>query len=180
MRRPERAGLAATVAATAAGLVTIGACSTQISGTAAVDQTDLAAYTSEVTASSIAASSSRAAAAARTTEAACTALRSANASSVHDFNEYITVSNNRGLDDPEVNAKADVAVNTLRGNARTLDAQLTNEVAADVAGPLRAYRDDTNGLADTLAQRAPTDTLNAAIDRFNATKDAAIAVCKGH
>lgn len=59
MRRLERAGLAATIAATAVGLVTIGACSTQVSGTAAVNRTDLAAYTSEVTASSIAASSSR-------------------------------------------------------------------------------------------------------------------------
>jgi len=53
-------------------------------------------------------------------------------------------------------------------------------VPSDITAPLRDYRDDTNGLADTLAQRAPTDTLNTSIDKFNATKDAALQACTGH
>jgi hypothetical protein len=180
MRRLERAGLATAVAATAVGLVTIGACSSQVSGTAAVNESDLAIYTSEVTASSVAASSSRAAAAERTTAAACTAMRNANAGSVRAFNDYINLSNDRPADDPEVNAKADFAVTTMHDNAHTLDGALTRDVADDVAGPLRDYRDDTNGLADTLAKRAPTDSLNAAVDKFNSTKDKALDVCQDY
>jgi hypothetical protein len=173
MRELERAGLVAAMAATSVGLITIGACSKQVSGTAEVNQTDLAAYTSEV-------SALRAAAADRAIGSACTALRTANTSSVHSFNDYIKASNDRGLDDPEVNAKADVAVTTLHDNADNVEVKLTNEVPSNIATPLRNYRDDTNALADTLAQRAPTDTLNAGIDKFNATKDAALQACTSH
>ncbi|SLI37112.1 Uncharacterised protein [Mycobacteroides abscessus subsp. abscessus] len=51
---------------------------------------------------------------------------------------------------------------------------------AAVAEPLRAYRDDTNALADTLERRADVDTLNAAIDKFNATKDGARDACRAY
>jgi hypothetical protein len=173
MRRLQRVGLAAAMAATSVGLITIGACSKQVAGTAEVNQTDLAAYTSEV-------SASRAAAADQAIGSACTALRTANTSSVHSFNDYINASNDRGLDDPDVNAKADVAVTTLHANAHNVEVKVTNEVPSDIATPLRDYRDDTNGLADTLAQRAPTDTLNTSIDKFNVTKDAALQACTGH
>ncbi|WP_227996694.1 hypothetical protein [Nocardia australiensis] len=172
MRRLERTGVAMAMAA-AVGVITIGACSKQVSGTAEVNQTDLAAYSTEI-------SASRAAAAQRAVGGACTALRTANTSSVRAFNDYINASNDRGRNDPDANAKADVAVTTLHDNAHNVEVTVTNEVSTDIATPLRAYRDDTNGLADTLAQRAPTDTLNTAIDKFNATKDVALAACQGH
>jgi hypothetical protein len=180
LRRLERAGLVAAAAATAAGVLTIGACSKQVSGSAEVNETDLAAYTSEVTASSVAASSSRAAAAERATTNACDTFSTANSSSIDSFNAYIDASNNKGLTDPDTNSKATDAVNTLRNGARTIDSKVTAEVASDVAGTLHSYRDDTNALADTLDRRAPTDTLNAAIDKFNATKNTAVDACKAY
>ncbi|MFI9508940.1 hypothetical protein [Nocardia sp. NPDC052566] len=180
MRRLERAGLVAAAAATATGILLIGACSRQVSGTAEVNQTDLAAYASEVTSSSVAASSSRAAAAEKVTGAACDAFYAANGSSVKSFNEYIEASNSKGTADPDTKAKAGTAVGTLRDNARQVDQKVTKEVLTSVASALRTYRDDTNALADTLDRGANTDTLNAAIDKFNATKDAAISACQGH
>ncbi|MEU2106567.1 hypothetical protein [Nocardia sp. NPDC019255] len=180
MRRLERAGLLAAATAAAAGALTIGACAQQISGTAEVNRTDLAAYASAVTSSSAAASSSRAAAAERATGSACDAFLAANGSSVRAFNDYIDASNTKGRGDPDTNGKADTAVTTLRNNARSVDQSVTREVPSVVATPLRAYRDDTNALADTLARRADTDTLNAAIDRFNTTKNTALTACQGH
>ncbi|MBF6166718.1 hypothetical protein IU486_18455 [Streptomyces gardneri] len=180
MRRLERAGLLAAAMATTAGVLVIGACAQQLSGSAQVNRTDLAAYASEVTSSSAAASSSRAAAVERATRTACDAFLSANGSSVRAFNDYIDASNARGRNDPDTNGKADTAVTTLRNNARSVDQNVTKEVPSAVATPLRAYRDDTNALADTLDRRADTDTLNAVIDRFNATKNTALAACEGH
>lgn len=176
----ERAGLAAAGAATAAGVLIIGACSQQISGTAEVNRTDLAAYTSEVTASSIAASAARAAAIERATGSACDAFLSANGRSVQAFNDYIGLTNDRGRNDPEANGKADIAVTTLHDGAKSVDQKVTKEVPAHIADVLHAYRDDTNALADALARRADTDALNAGIDKFNATKDTALAACAGH
>ncbi|MGK8522197.1 hypothetical protein ACRS6B_11865 [Nocardia asteroides] len=180
MRRFERAGLLAAAVATTAGVLVIGACAQQVSGTAQVDRTALAAYASEVTSSSAAASSSRAAAAERAAGSACDAFLSANGSSVRAFNDYINASNAKGRDDPDTDGKADTAVATLRSNARSVDQSVTREVPSAVANPLRAYRDDTNALANTLDRRADTDTLNAAIDRFNATKNTALTACQGH
>lgn len=177
MRRLERAGLAAAAAATASGIIFIGACSTQVTGNPQVNQTELAAYTSEVAASSAAASSSRAAAAERAAGAACDAFAAANESSVDSFNAYIDASNNNA---PDAEAKANDAVNTLRTNARNVDQKLTRDVPPDVASSLRSYRDDTNNLADLLERRVDVDTLNDAIDQFNGTKNAAREVCRAH
>ncbi|WP_280492642.1 hypothetical protein [Nocardia asiatica] len=180
MRRLERAGLLAAALSTSAGVLIIGACAQQVSGTAEVNRTDLAAYASEVTSSSAAASSSRAAAVERATGSACDAFLAANGSSVRAFNDYIDASNTKGRSDPDTNAKAGTAVTTLRNNARSVDQNVSKDVPSAVANPLRAYRDDTNALADTLDRRADTDTLNAAIDRFNATKNTALTACEGH
>ncbi|MEV4126105.1 hypothetical protein [Nocardia sp. NPDC049707] len=180
MRRLERTGLVAAATATAVGVLTIGACSKQINGSAQVNKTELAAYASEVTASSVVASSARAAAAERAAGTACDTFASANSSSIRVFNDYIDASNNKGVNNPEANSKANDAVTALRNNARTIDAKVTSEVPLAVAGPLRSYRDDTNALADTLDRHAPTDTLNAAVDKFNATKNIAEDACKGH
>ncbi|MBH0776039.1 hypothetical protein [Nocardia bovistercoris] len=177
MRRLERVGLTAATAATAIGVLFVGACSTQVEGTAEVNRTDLAAYQSDVTASSIAASSSRAAAAQAATESACDAFFAANESSVGTFNAYIEASNNNA---PDTNPKADAAVTTLRAGAQSVDRALTTQVESDVAQKLRAYRDDTNALAGTLERRADTDTLNAAIDKFNNTKNAARDSCRAY
>lgn len=177
MRRLERTGLIAAVAATASGLLLIGACSQQIAGRAQVDQTELAAYASEVAASSAAASSSRAAAIERAAGAACDAFAAANDTSVDTFNAYIDAGNNNA---PDAESKADAAVRALRDGARSVDQKLTRDVPAAVAEPLRAYRDDTNALADTLERRADVDTLNAAIDKFNATKDGARDACRAY
>ncbi|GAA5042758.1 hypothetical protein [Nocardia callitridis] len=179
-RRFERAGLFVAAAALAGGVLTVGACAQQVSGNAQVNTADLSAYTSEVTASSIAASSSRAAAVEDATGAACDAFLTANGSSVKVFNEYIDVSNSKGRDDPEVNTKADAAVGALHDNASSVDTAVTPDVPSNVADPLHAYRDDSNALADTLGSRADTDTLNVAVDKFNATKDTALNACKGH
>ncbi|MFI7002749.1 hypothetical protein [Nocardia sp. NPDC050175] len=180
MRRLERAGLTAAAMATAAGVLIIGACSQQVSGTAQVNQSDLAAYTSEVTASSIAASAARAAAVERATGAACDAFLAANGNSIRDFNDYIAVSNDKGANDPAATGKADIAVGTLHTGAGAVDQQVSTDVPSNIADVLRAYRDDSNALADTLARRADTDTLNTTIDKFNATKDTALAACAGH
>ncbi|TQM30606.1 hypothetical protein [Nocardia bhagyanarayanae] len=177
MRRLERAGLAAAAAATATGIMLIGACSTQVTGNPQVNQTELAAYASEVAASSAAASSSRAAAVERAAGAACDAFAAANESSVDSFNAYIDASNNNA---PDADAKANDAVNTLRTNARNVDQKLTRDVPPDVASSLRSYRDDTNNLADLLERRVDVDTLNDAIDQFNETKNAAREVCRAH
>ncbi|MGV9819612.1 hypothetical protein [Nocardia xishanensis] len=177
MRRLERAGMTAAAAATATGIIFIGACSTQVTGNPQVNQTELAAYTSEVAASSAAASSSRAAAVEHAAEAACGAFAAANDSSVDSFNAYIDASNNNA---PDANAKATAAVSTLRANARNVDQKLGRDVPPNVASTLRAYRDDTNALADLLERRVDVDTLNAAIDKFNATKNSAREACRGH
>ncbi|MEV6322552.1 hypothetical protein AB0M45_15360 [Nocardia sp. NPDC051787] len=180
MRRLERTGLVAAAMTTAAGVLIIGACAQQVSGTAEVNETDLAAYASEVTSSAAAASSSRAAAVERATDSACDAFLAANGSSVRAFNDYIDASNSKGRNDPDTNGKADHAVATLRDNARSVGQKVTRDVPSTVADPLRAYRDDTTALADTLDRRADTDTLNAAIDRFNATKNTALTACQSH
>ncbi|WP_431956780.1 hypothetical protein [Nocardia lijiangensis] len=177
MRRLERAGLTAAAAATATGIIFIGACSTQISGNAQVNQSELAAYTSEVAASSAAASSSRAAAAERAAGAACDAFAAANESSVSSFNAYIDASN---INAPDADAKATAAVSTLRANARTVDQKVTRDLPPDLASTLRTYRDDTNALADLLERRVDVDTLNDAIDKFNATKNTVREACRSH
>ncbi|MFB8281746.1 hypothetical protein [Nocardia colli] len=180
MRRLERAGLIAAAAATAIGVLIIGACSQQVSGTAQVNRSDLAAYTSEVTASSIAASAARTAAIERATDSACDAFVAANGNSIRDFNAYIALSNDKGPNDPEANGKADVAVGTLHDGAGAVDRKVTADVPSNIADVLHAYRDDSNALADTVARRADTDTLNGTIDKFNATKNTALAACAGH
>ncbi|MET8648550.1 hypothetical protein [Nocardia aurea] len=177
MRQLERAGLAAAAAATVIGIFFLGACSTLVTGTAEVNQTDLAAYRSDMTASSISASSSRAAAAQTATEAACDTFFSANESSVSSFNAYIDASNSSA---PDTDAKATSAVTALRGNAQNVDRSVTREVLPDVAEKLRAYRDDTNALAGTLEQRVDITTLNVAIDKFNATKNVARDTCRAY
>ncbi|MFF0545453.1 hypothetical protein ACWEVD_26800 [Nocardia thailandica] len=177
MRVLERVGLGTALAATVTGVVLVSACTTQVDGKAEVSQPELSAYRSEVSASSAAASSSKAAAIARVTLNACDQMRAANSSSVKSFNAYITASNNHA---PDENTKATEAVTTLRTNAKELDRKITTDVLAEVATALKAYRDDTNVLADTLERRAGTDELNGVIDKFNTTKDHAIEVCRPH
>ncbi|QIS15648.1 hypothetical protein [Nocardia arthritidis] len=177
MRGLERAGLAAAAAATAAGILLIGACGKQVAGNAQVNQSDLAAYTSEVTASSIAASSSKAAAAETAAVTACSTYRDAHEASVASFNAYIDASNNHAPDEKD---KAAAAVGSLRDTANKIDQKITKEVPDDVATALKNYRDDANNLAGTLERNPDTDTLNGVIDKFNATKDRATTVCRAH
>ncbi|GAD82656.1 hypothetical protein [Nocardia asteroides] len=167
MRRQERVGVTAALTAAATGLILV-ACTNQVPGDAQANQADLASYTSEVAASS-------AARVEKANDTACDGLRAANKSSVTAFNAYIDASNSRA---PDTDAKADEAVTTLRNNAKDLGRKITNDVIPSLATPLRAYRDNTNTLADTLERRAPTDELNGVIDTFNAAKDTAIDVCK--
>ncbi|WP_040798223.1 hypothetical protein [Nocardia higoensis] len=174
MRRLERMGLVATVVATVSGLALVGACSNQISGKADADPSEVAAYVSEVAASSAAASSSRAAAIERAASTACDTFADSNETAVDTFNIYIEASNNNA---PDQEPKANAAVTQLRAGASAVEAKITRDVPAAVADRLRAYRDDTNALADTLERRADVDTLNAAIDKFNATKDSAREAC---
>lgn len=168
MRQRERVGVATALAAAATGMVLIGACTKQVPGDAQANQSDLASYTSEVAASS-------AARVQKANDDACDGLRAANKSSVASFNAYIEASNNRA---PDTDTKANEAVTTLRNNAKDFARKLTNDVIPALSEPLRAYRDNTNTLADTLERRAPTDELNGVIDTFNAAKDTAIGVCE--
>lgn len=168
MRVQQRVRLGTALAVGAAGVILLGGCTNSVQGTAEANQTDLAAYTSEVAAA-------RAAKIERANVGACDGLRAANKSSVTSFNAYIEASNNRA---PDTDSKADDAVTTLRNNAKDLDRKITDDVIAEIAGPLRSYRDNTNTLADTLDRRAPTDELNGVIDTFNATKDEAIEICR--
>ncbi|MFC6014078.1 hypothetical protein [Nocardia lasii] len=174
MRVLERLGLGTAMAATATGLILIGACSNQVSGTAEVNQTELASYTSEVAASSAAASSSKAAKIEAANDGACDGLRLANKTSVTSFNAYISASNDQA---PDADTKASEAVVTLRNSAKDLDRKLTGDVIPALADPLRDYVTKTNTLADTLERRAATDELNGVIDTFNASKDVAIEAC---
>lgn len=167
MRQRERMGVGTALVAVATGLILV-ACTKQVPGDAQANQTDLASYTSEVAASS-------AARVAKANDAACDGLRAANKSSVTAFNAYIDASNTRAAD---TDTKANDAVTTLRNNAKDLGRKITNDVIPALATPLRAYRDNTNTLADTLERRAPTDELNGVIDTFNEAKDTAIEVCK--
>ena len=174
MRVLERLGLGTALAATATGVIFIGACSKQVPGTAEVNQSELASYTSEVAASSAAASSSKAAKIEAANDTACDGLRSANKTSVTSFNAYIAASNDQA---PDTDAKATDAVTTLRNSAKDLDRKITGDVIADLSVPLRDYIQKTDILADTLERRAPTDELNGVIDTFNTSKDTAIGVC---
>ncbi|MEU8896458.1 hypothetical protein [Nocardia sp. NPDC048505] len=178
MRRLERAGLAATAAATAIGIIFLGACSQQISGSAQANQTELASYTSEVTASSIsssiAASSSKAAAVASAIEAACDTFAAVTAKSIASFNAYIDAGESNAAD---VDAKATDAVNTLRSGATELTAKLAPELPPRIADPLRTYRDDSNTVADNVERRVNVDALNASVDKFNASKNTARDAC---
>ncbi|MEV0245078.1 hypothetical protein AB0H76_00665 [Nocardia sp. NPDC050712] len=178
MRRLERAGLAAAAAATATGIIFLGACSKQVSGAAEANQTELASYTSEVTASSvsssIAASSSKAAAAASAIESACDTFAQVTSKSVTSFNAYIAAGESNA---PDEGVKATEAVNTLRGAATELTAKLTSELPARIADPLKTYRDDSNVVADNVDRRVDVDTLNASVDKFNASKNAARDAC---
>lgn len=174
MRRLERVGLAAAAAATATGIILIGACSKQVSGTAEVNQTDLAAYVADVTSSSVAASSSKAAAVKKSAKAACDTFRTENKNSIDIFNAYIDASDANA---PDQEAKADAAVTSLRNTASQVGLKVTGDVPSSLATSLRKYRDDANALADTLARRAEIDPLNAAIDTFNATKDSTFDAC---
>ncbi|GAB2643751.1 hypothetical protein [Nocardia goodfellowii] len=178
MRRLERAGLAAAAAATATGIIFLGACAKQIDGAAEANQTDLASYTSEVTASSIsssiAASSSKAAAAEAAIETACETFAEVTSKSITSFNAYIAAGE---ADAPDVDAKATDAVNTLRGGATELTAQLSADLPSRIADPLRVYRDDSNVVADNVERRVDVDTLNASVDKFNASKNTARDAC---
>ncbi|MGN2635988.1 hypothetical protein ACWEKT_09725 [Nocardia takedensis] len=167
--------MATAATAVVTGLLFVGACSNQVTGTAEVNQTDLAAYQSDMTASSIAASTSRAAATRSATVAACASFATANEASVSVFNAYIAANNTSA---PDTDAKAGAAVGTLRDSARAVDRAVNGEVQPDIAQKLHAYRDDTNALADTLERRPDIETLNASIDRFNNTKNLARDGCR--
>ncbi|MBF6161375.1 hypothetical protein IU491_20840 [Nocardia cyriacigeorgica] len=168
MRRYERVSLAAASAALAGGLVLVSACSNSVSGTAQVNQADLATYTSMA-----AASSSAAAKSAATT--ACDAFSDANGNAVRKFNAYIDAGNN---DAPDTAAKAADAESALRDGANDVDRKLVKTVPAGVAQALRDWRDDSKKLADMLKTNAPTDQMNDHIDTFNLTKDAAVDACE--
>ncbi|WP_194815447.1 hypothetical protein [Nocardia sp. XZ_19_385] len=178
MRRLERAGLAAAAAATATGIIFLGACSRQVEGAAEANQTELASYTSEVTASSIsssiAASSSKAAALASAIETACDTFAEVTSKSVTSFNAYIAAGEAGASD---VDAKAADAVNTLRAGATELTATLTSDLPPRIADPLRGYRDESNTVADNVDRKVDVDTLNASVDRFNASKNTARDAC---
>ncbi|NEW40839.1 hypothetical protein GV794_08500 [Nocardia cyriacigeorgica] len=170
MRRFERTSLAAASVAITGGIVLVSACSNSVSGTAQVNQSDLATYTSMA-----AASSSAAAATAAT--AACDTFSTANGDSVRKFNAYIDASNN---DAPDTAAKASDAETSLRDGANDVDRKLAKNLPPGVAQALRDYRDDSKKLADLLEQDAPTDIMNDHIDVFNATKDAAVDACEDY
>ncbi|MFC9893729.1 hypothetical protein ACFVMC_08555 [Nocardia sp. NPDC127579] len=178
MRRLERAGLIAAAAATATGIIFLGACSKQVSGTAEANQTELAAYTSSVTASSIsssiAASSSRAAAVESSIESACETFAEVTSKSITAFNAYIDADESGA---PDADTKATEAVNTLRGGATELTGKLVSELPSRIADPLRVYRDDANTVADNVDRRVGVDTLNASVDKFNASKNTARDAC---
>ncbi|ONM50580.1 hypothetical protein [Nocardia donostiensis] len=176
MRRFERARLAVSVSAIAVGALLV-ACTNTVTGTAEVNQEELALYTSEVRASSVAASSSRAAAADRAAEAACSTFRTSNSELITTFNAYIAAANDNA---PDVSTKADQAAGALRNSAQHIDRKLTAEVPSAVSVPLRAYRDDSKTLADMVERDAPVDTMNPQIDKFNATRETAIGACEDY
>lgn len=173
MRRLERTSLAVATAALTAGGV-IAACSNTVTGTAQVNRTELALYTSEVRASSAAASSSRAAVIEQAAGDACSAFRDANSHSIDVFNAYIDASN---ADAPDTRAKADTAMNALRSGAGKIESELSPTVPGAVTTALRDYISDSTALADMLERNAPTDEMNTLIDKFNATKDSAVDAC---
>ncbi|MFI1463144.1 hypothetical protein [Nocardia carnea] len=174
MRRFERAGLAAALTALVAGGF-LAACSTTVTGTAEVNQSELQLYTSEIKSSSAAASSSRAAAAEAAATDVCEALRDNNNPAVDAFNAYIDASDNKA---PDEGPKKDAAVTALRDTAGKIDEQLSPDVPNDVSSPMRTYRDNLKTLADLLERNASVEEVNGQIDSFNADKDAAFDACK--
>lgn len=174
MRRFERAGLAAALTALIAG-GSLAACSTTVTGTAEVNQSELQLYTSEIKSSSAAASSSRAAAAEAAATDVCEALRDHNNPAVDAFNAYIDASDNKA---PDEGPKKDAAVTALRDTAGKIDEQLSPDVPNDVSSPMRTYRDNLKTLADLLERNASVEEVNGQIDSFNADKDAAFDACE--
>ncbi|WP_040792054.1 hypothetical protein [Nocardia paucivorans] len=173
MRRLERTGLAATVAALAVGGV-IAACSNTVTGTAQVNQEELVLYTSEVRASSAAASSSRAAVIERAARSACRAFRDTNKRSIDAFNAYIDAGNSRA---PDIPAKAAAATTALRAASSRIGSELTASVPSAVTVALRAYISDSTTLANMVERNAPSAEMNTHIDKFNATKNRAVHAC---
>lgn len=174
MRRFERAGLAAALTALIAGGL-LAACSTTVTGTAEVNQSELKLYTSEIKSSSAAASSSRAAAAAAAATEVCDALGDNNNKAVDAFNAYIDASDNKA---PDEGAKKGAAITALRDTAGKIDDELNPDVPNDVSLPLRSYRDNLRSLADLLDRNASVEEVNSEIDSFNADKDAAFDACR--
>lgn len=173
MRRFERAGLAAALTALIAG-GSLAACSTTVTGTAEVNQSELQLYTSEIKSSSAAASSSRAAAAEAAATDVCEALRDHNNPAVDAFNAYIDASDNKA---PDEGPKKDAAITALRDTAGKIDEELSPDVTNDVSAPMRTYRDNLKTLADLLERNASVDEINGQIDSFNGDKDAAFDAC---
>lgn len=174
MPRFERAGLAAALTALVAGGF-LAACSTTVTGTAEVNQSELQLYTSEVKSSSAAASSSRAAAADAAATDVCEALRDHNNPAVDAFNAYIDASDSKA---PDLEAKKGAAITALRDTAGKIDEQLSPDVPNDVSVPMRTYRNNLKTLADLLERNASVDEINGQIDSFNGDKDAAFDACK--
>ena len=157
-------------------------CSNVTDGSATSNDTDASAYRTSVQRS---VSSSRASAAARESErqqtvtaeavkSSCDALATTSGDAIQAVNVYVDAYNANSADQAGAVGPAQDALNR---SAVLVKASLSDPLSTGLTDALNAWVDAAQQLADVLATDASSDELNVAIDRLNATKDAALDAC---
>ncbi|MBU8812312.1 hypothetical protein [Mycolicibacterium goodii] len=162
-------------------MVVVG-CSTVTGGTAQVDPAEAPVYRASVSASIEASSLTSAARESerqatltqRAIHTVCEDLSTSSVDAIDAVNAYIEAANNNS---PDMAAKAGPAVDALNRSADLVTAGVNDTLPADLRGALTEWVDAVRAVSSAISGNASPDVFNAASDRSNAARTAALDRC---
>lgn len=162
-------------------MVVVG-CSTVTGGTAQVDPAAAPVYRASVSASIEASSLTSAARESerqatvtkRAIHTVCEDLSTSSVDAIDAVNTYIESANNSS---PDMAAKAGPAVDALNRSADLVTAGINDTLPADLRGALTEWVDAVRAVSSAISGNASPDVFNAASDRSNAARTAALNRC---
>lgn len=166
--------------AAALAMVVVG-CTTVTRGTATVDAGEAPEYRASVSASLEA---SAATSSARESERqqsltkqaihrSCDILSASSVDAIGEVNAYVAATNEGG----DAEARKRPAVDALNRSADLVDASISDELAPRLRDALTRYVESTRAVARAVAEDYDVDRFNAEVDRLNADRSLALAMC---
>jgi hypothetical protein len=162
-------------------MVVVG-CSSVTGGTAQVDPSAAPEYRASVSASIEASSLTSAARESerqatltqRAIHTVCEDLSTSSVDAIDAVNAYIQAANDNS---PDMAAKAGPAVDALNRSADLVTSGISDTLPADLRGALTEWVDAVRAVSAAISGNAPPDVFNAASDRSNAARTAALDRC---